>query len=395
MARLGRRHLRSAVVEAEGSQAMPSYLPVSYQVMAKPRGAVCNLACTYCYYLEKADLYPGSGFRMDAETLEAYVRQYVSSQLVPHVTFAWQGGEPTLTGVEFYRHAVELQKKHAPPAMTVVNAFQTNGTTLDDEWCSFFRKNNFLIGISIDGPRDLHDAYRGDKGGVPSFERVMRGLRLLQKHGVEFNVLTTLHAANVKHPLKVYRFLRDVVRATHIQFIPIVEAETGGVSERSVTGAQYGDFLNRVFDEWIRRDVGSVSVQSFDQAYAAFHGAGVSLCVHRETCGNALVIEHNGDVYSCDHFVRPEHRLGNIRQHRLRSMAGSQMQHEFGQAKSESLPRLCRECDVLVACNGGCPKDRLLLSKTGEPGLNYLCEGYGAFFRHVREPLAQLSVWEN
>jgi uncharacterized protein len=395
MVQLGRRLSQRSGAQPSVATSLPPYLPISYQVMAKPRGAICNLDCAYCYYLEKEELYPEGSFRMDAETLEAYVKQYVTSQLVPHVTFAWQGGEPTLMGLDFYRRAVALQQEYAPPGMTVVNAFQTNGTTLDDAWCSFFRENDFLIGISIDGPREMHDAYRLDKGGAPTFDRVINGLRLLQKHGVEFNVLTTLHAANVRHPLKVYRFLRDEASATHIQFIPIVEPESQGVSERSVTGAAYGAFLNRVFDEWIRRDVGSVSVQSFDQAYGAFHGGGASLCVHRETCGNALVIEHNGDVYSCDHFVRPEHRLGNIRERRLRSMAGSQAQHDFGEAKSTSLPRQCRACDVRVACNGGCPKDRLLSTVDGETGLNYLCEGYRTFFRHVREPLAQLTAWEN
>lgn len=369
------------------------HVPLSFHMMAKPRGSICNLDCSYCYYLEKEALYPGSAFRMSDATLEAYIRQYIASQMTSEVTFAWQGGEPALMGLDFFRRAVELQQKYARPGMRVANAFQTNGTMLDDEWCRFFREHDFLIGISIDGPRRLHDAHRKDKGGTDTFDRVMRGLRLLQKHGVEYNVLTTVHAANADHPLDVYRFLRDVARVRFIQFIPIVErvpATEGDevrVSERSVHAVQYGRFLIRIFDEWVRKDIGRVFVQAFDEALGAYWGRGATLCVHQETCGKAMVIEHNGDVYSCDHFVEPAYRLGNIHEDRLQTLAGSAEQNAFGEAKRNTLPRQCLECDVRFACHGGCPKDRFIRMEDGEDGLNVLCEGYRAFFRHIREPM--------
>ncbi len=371
----------------------------AFHVMTKPRGAICNLDCAYCYFLSKEMLYPGSRFRMANELLEAYTRQYIAAQRVPEVTFAWQGGEPTLMGLDFFRLALELQRKYRRPGMRVHNAIQTNGTTLTDEWCCFFREHNFLVGISLDGPRELHDAYRVDKGGHPTFDRVMAGIALLKQHSVEFNILTTLHAANAGHPLAVYRFLRDEVQTEFMQFIPIVERdnETGfqegeQLTPRSVGSRQYGDFLIAIFDEWVRRDVGRVYVQIFDVALAAWLGQPAGLCVFEETCGLALAMEHNGDVFSCDHFVEPAHKLGNIQDIPLVELASSPVQRKFGLAKRDTLPRYCRECDVRFVCNGGCPKDRVLTTPDGEAGLNYLCEGYRAFFRHVDRPMRFMAA---
>ena len=368
--------------------------PQAFHVMLKPRGPVCNLGCEYCYYLSKERLYPDAHFRMTDQLLEEFTRQYIECQHVPEVTFGWQGGEPTLMGLDFFRRAVELQQECRRPGMVVRNALQTNGTLLDDEWCRFFREHGFLIGLSLDGPRGLHDAYRVDRRGRPSFDRVMAGLALLKKHGVEFNVLTTVHAANAVRPLEVYRFLRDEAGAEFIQFIPIVQRdnETGfqegeRVTERSVSGRQYGDFLIAIFDEWVRRDVGRVFCQIFDVALAAWMGERPGLCVFEETCGTALVLEHNGDLYACDHFVEPGCRLGNVQETPLVELVGSERQRRFGQAKRDALPQVCRECAVRFVCHGGCPKNRLLRTPSGEPGLNYLCEGYKAFFTHIDRPM--------
>jgi len=377
-----------------------SAAPPSFHVMIKPRGPVCNLSCEYCYYLSKERLYPGSRFRITDEVLETFTRQYVEAQHVPEVTFGWQGGEPTLMGLDFFRRAVELQEKYRPTGLRILNALQTNGTLLDDEWCRFFRQHGFLIGLSLDGPRELHDAYRVDKGGNPTFDRVMKGAALLNRHGVEYNILTTVHAANADHPLEVYRFLRDEVGARFVQFIPIVQRdnvpefrpesglqESQGVTERSVTGEQYGDFLTAIFDEWVQRDVGRVFVQIFDVALAAWMGQRPGLCVFDETCGNALVLEHNGDLYACDHFVEPRCKLGNVQETPLVELVGSAQQRQFGRDKRDTLPRACRECEVRFVCNGGCPKNRILCTSDGEPGLNYLCAGYKAFFAHIDEPM--------
>jgi len=372
--------------------------------MLKPRGPVCNLACGYCYYLSKERLYPGACFRMTEELLESFTRQYIEAQRVPEVTFGWQGGEPTLMGLDFFRLAIELQRGYRRPGMRIRNALQTNGTLLNNEWCRFFREHGFLIGLSMDGPRELHDAYRVDRGGQPTFDRVMNGLARLKQQGVEFNVLTTVHAANAGHPLEVYRFLRDEVGATFIQFIPIVQRdnETGFQEEERVTGRsasgcstsgrQYGDFLISVFDEWVRRDVGRVFVQIFDVALAAWLGQRPGLCVFEETCGAAPVLEHNGDVYACDHFVEPRWWLGNVLETPLAELVGSEQQRQFGLAKRDALPRACRECEVRFVCHGGCPKNRLLRTPAGEPGLNYLCEGYKAFFTHIDRPMRLMAA---
>jgi uncharacterized protein len=376
-----------------------SVTPAAFHVMTKPRGAICNLDCVYCYYLSKENLYPGSDFRMSDDVLESYVRQYIESQHVPEVTFAWQGGEPTLMGLEFYRKAVDLQQKYRRPGMRIHNSLQTNAVTLDDEWCRFFKAHNFLIGVSLDGPQPLHDAYRVDKGNQPTFKRVMKGIRLLDRHGVDYNILTTVHAANVHHPLQVYRFLRDEIGTQFMQFIPIVERqnmtgfqEGNTVTERSVGAEAYGEFLIAIFDEWVRRDVGRVFVQIFDVALNAWSGLRPGLCIFDETCGNALALEHNGDLYSCDHFVEPKYRLGNIQEDMMIELVASPPQRQFGQDKQDTLPDYCRRCEVRFVCNGGCPKNRFIETPAGEPGLNYLCAGYRAFFNHIDEPMKFMAT---
>ena len=362
--------------------------------MTKPRGAVCNLDCKYCYFLKKEVLYPGVELRMNDNVLESYTRQYIEAQRVPEVTFAWQGGEPTLMGLEFFERTVEFQNKYREPGMKVINTLQTNGTTLDDDWCAFFKEHDFLIGLSLDGPRELHDKYRLDKGGKASFDRVMKGLELLKKHQVEFNILTSVHAGNVEHALDVYRFLRDEVGTHFIQFIPIVERKNESgyqegfkVTRRSVTGVGYGQFLISIFDAWIRRDVGQIFVQIFDVALGVWYGQRAGLCIFEETCGLALAMEHNGDLYSCDHYVEPNFFLGNIDQINLVELVAMDKQVEFGTAKGDTLPRYCRECEVRFVCNGGCPKNRIRRTPDGEEGLNYLCHGYKAFFNHINAPM--------
>ena len=377
----------------------PGPMPRAFHLMTKPRGAICNLDCRYCYFLSKERLYPDSAFRMSENLLEEYTRQYIEAQQVPEVTFAWQGGEPTLMGLEFYQMAVRFQQKHKKPGMRIFNSFQTNGVLLDDDWCAFFKAHDFLIGLSVDGPQEIHDAYRVDKGGQPTFDRVMRGRDYLDKHGVEYNILCTVHAANADHPLEIYRFFRNDLKARFIQFIPIVERanDTGfqeghTVTERSVTAEQYGRFLIDIFDEWVMHDIGRVFVQIFDVALAAWSGQRPGLCIFEETCGAALALEHNGDVFSCDHFVEPDYRLGNIQQTPLPQMVGSRQQWLFGQHKKTSLPQYCRDCEVRFVCNGGCPKDRFIETPDGEPGLNYLCAGYRAFFNHINHPMQLMAA---
>jgi uncharacterized protein len=387
---------QAATLLTAGDQAVA---PAAFHVMMKPRGAICNLDCKYCYFLAKEMMYPGSRFRMADDLLEEYTKQYIEAQQVEIVTFAWQGGEPTLMGLDFFKRAVELQQKYRKPGTRIYNAFQTNGTLLDDEWCRFFRGHDFLIGLSMDGPPELHDFYRVDKGGKPTHAKVLAAAQMMKKHRVEFNILTTVHAGNGEHPLEVYRYLRDVVGTQFIQFIPIVERdnETGyqegeEVTDRSLTGAQYGEFLCAIFDEWVRRDVGKVYVQIFDVALAAWSGHNPGLCIFEETCGNALAMEHNGDLFSCDHFVEPAYRLGNIQEIPLVEMVASEFQREFGLAKRDTLPRFCRECEVRFVCNGGCPKDRILHTPDGEPGLNYLCDGFKRFFTHIDTPMRFMAA---
>jgi uncharacterized protein len=373
----------------------------SVHVMAKPSGAVCNIDCTYCFYLEKEKLYPDDRkqWRMDDRTLEAYVKQYIEAQSVSDVNFAWQGGEPTLMGLDFYRRAVALQAEYAN-GKRVTNAFQTNGILLDDEWGEFLAEHAFLVGVSIDGPQEVHDHYRVDKGGKPTFDKVVAGIETLKRHDVEFNTLTVLQSHNAQHPLQIYRFLKDV-GSNFMQFIPIVErtahqssddglqliapAYQGNASLTpwSLPADQYGRFLNQVFDEWVRKDVGRIFVQIFDMALGAWMGQEPSLCVFAETCGDALIIEHNGDLYSCDHFVYDEHNLGNIHEKTIAELVQSDHQIKFGQDKKDTLPRHCLDCDVRFVCNGGCPKHRFIKTPSGEEGLNYFCRGYKSFFKHI------------
>jgi uncharacterized protein len=380
-------------------------VPAGFHVLSKPAGPICNLDCKYCFYLEKEKLYPEkpahappAAWAMPPEVLETYVRQYIEAQDVPVISFAWQGGEPTLLGVEFFERAVELQARYAG-GKRIENALQTNGVLLDDRWGEFLARHHFLVGLSVDGPQRLHDRYRVDKGGQPTFGKVMRGLEYLKKHGVEFNTLTVVHRYNSQHPLEVYRFLKEA-GSRFLQFIPIVErvarqpdsdglllpgpqATGAEVSEWSVEPLDYGKFLCAIFDEWVRRDVARVFVQLFDVALETWMGLPASLCVFRETCGAALAIEHNGDLYSCDHFVYPGFKLGNILVRGLGDMARAPQQVRFGEDKRASLPRYCRECDVRFACNGECPKHRFTRTPDGEEGLNYLCAGYKLFFHHV------------
>ena len=374
--------------------------PPAFHIMTKPVGPICNLDCKYCFYLEKEKLYPGhSDWKMPPDVLESYVRQYIESQRVETVSFAWQGGEPTLLGVDFFRRVVELQQKYAN-GKRIENAFQTNGVLLDDLWGDFLAQEHFLVGLSIDGPRELHDRYRVNKGGQPTFDRVMRGLDCLKRHKVEFNTLTVVQKHNSHFPLEIYRFLKQV-GSGFIQFIPIVErvssqagpdglqlvttrsSQSAEVAEWSVEPLQYGRFLSRIFDHWVRNDVGRVYVQLFDVALEMWCGMSASLCVFRETCGTAMAMEHNGDLYSCDHFVYPENKLGNIMESPIASLVASRQQSNFGRDKLERLPRYCQECDVRFACNGECPKHRFIRTPDGEEGLNYLCAGYKLFFHHI------------
>jgi uncharacterized protein len=382
----------------------------AFHIMTKPIGPICNLDCKYCFYLEKENLYPNNRrWEMAPEVLEQYIRQYIAAQPINEVHFAWQGGEPTLLGVDFFRTVVALQQKHAG-GKAIHNALQTNATLIDDEWGQFLAEHNFLVGVSLDGPRELHDHYRVDKGYAPTFDRVMRGLKLLKDRKVEFNTLTVVNRHNSQHPLDVYKFLKEV-GSGFMQFIPVVERKTSepgsdglvlvqptfnrsaDVTEWSVEPLAYGRFLSQIFDEWVKRDVGRYFVQQFDVALESWLGLDASLCIFRKTCGSALAMEHTGDLYSCDHFVYPENKLGNIMKTDLEQMVGSQQQKSFGLNKLNSLPRMCRECDVRFACNGECPKHRFLTTPDGEPGLNYLCAGYKLFFHHI-DPYMQFMASE-
>lgn len=371
-------------VRQDSRAAPPTAMPPGFHVMIKPRGPICNLACTYCFYLRKEHLYEsGTRFFMSDEVLESFTRQYIEGQRVAEVTFAWQGGEPTLMGLSFFRKAMAAQQKYRRPGMKVTNTLQTNGVLLDDAWCHFLKEHDFLVGLSLDGPRELHDAYRVDKGGQPTFDRVYRALALLRRHTLDFNVLCVVNRVNADHPRVVYRFLKGE-GGRFVQFIPAVERLSGGeVTPWTVRADQWGEFLRAVFDEWVRHDVGRVFVQQLDIALAAWMGLEAGLCVHAPTCGNCLAIEHNGDLFSCDHYVRPEYYLGNVLEMPITDLVASPFQRRFGRDKQDTLPRYCRMCPVLFACNGGCPKDRFVTTPDGEPGLNYLCAGYKRFFTHI------------
>ncbi len=378
---------------------------MDFHLLAKPSGAQCNLDCRYCFYLEKQALYDEPRPRMGFDVQQAYIRQLLQSQPAGEVTVAWQGGEPTLLGLDFYARAVALVERHRRADQAVTHTLQTNGLLIDDDWARFLKHHGFLVGLSLDGPREMHDAYRVARNGKGSFDPVRRAWETLRGHGVEVNILCSVHAANGDHGADVYHFLRDELGATHLQFIPIVErtaaqivampraaarAPLVRVSERSVGPAQWGRFLIEVFDEWVQRDIGRVFVQSFDTALAGRLGI-PSLCLFSPTCGRSLALEHNGDLYSCDHFVDAAHRLGNITEQPLAELATGEAQRRFGDSKWTTLPRACRECDVLTACYGECPKNRFAYTADGEPGLNYLCEGYRAFFRHIDEPMRAMA----
>lgn len=331
---------------------------------------------------------------MSDNVLENYLKQYINANQGPEVEISWQGGEPLLMGIDFFKRSVKFANQYKKPHQKITYTLQTNGTFLNDEWCQFFKNNHFLLGLSLDGSRKHHDTYRVDKKGAGSFDKVMMAVALLQKHQVEFNILTTVHAANANHPLEVYRFLRDEIKTQFIQFIPIVQREnTTGfqegdtVTDYSVGAEQYGAFLNTIFDEWIQQDVGKIFIQLFDVALGSWLKAPPSLCIFAPTCGGALAMEHNGDLYSCDHFVEPKYLLGNIQDNTMTEMLTSTQQQKFGQDKQTHLPTYCQQCEVKFACNGGCPKNRFIKTPTGEEGLNYLCAGYRSFFNHINKPM--------
>ena len=367
-------------------------------VMLKPAGAHCNLACKYCYYLEKNKLYPtAQRHLMSNEMLEQFTREYIEAQTMNQVLFTWHGGEPLLRSIDFYRKALSLQQKYAG-GRRIDNVIQTNGTLLTDEWCEFFAQNHWLVGISIDGPQPYHDHYRLTAAGKPSWQKVMQGIKLLKKHGVEWNAMAVVNADNANHPLEFYRFFKEN-GCQFLQFTPIVERLTRhedgrtlasladkdeiSLSEASVTPEQWGYFLCAIFDEWVRKDVGKIFVEIFDCTLANWMGISPGICAYSKECGHAGVMEHNGDVYSCDHFVFPEYKLGNIRDHSLIDMLYGEQQQEFSRLKHSSLPRQCKECDMEFACHGECPKNRFMKDKYGDSGLNYLCPGYYHYYQHV------------
>ena len=393
-------------------------VPPAFHLLAKPTGPICNLDCEYCFFLSKEALYPGDRFRMADELLETYLRQLLEAHRTPEVTVAWQGGEPTMMGLDFFKRSVELVERLRKPWQQVQHTIQTNGVLLDDSWAAFFKQHGFLVGLSIDGPKHIHDAYRVDQRGEGSFDRVMAGYEHLRRHDVDVNVLCTVHAVNQDRSLEVYHFFRDELGLRFMQFIPIVERTTetmlplanigwstsskqkrplyvqagNRVTDRSVDPEAYGRFLIEIFDEWVQRDIGEVFVQMFDTALANWHGEPGAVCVFSETCGLALAMEHNGDLYSCDHYVEPDHLLGNIDETPMIELIASDRQRAFGQAKNDSLPQYCLDCEVRFACHGGCPRERFTTTPDGEDGLNYLCAGYKGFFDHVDRPMKMMSA---
>lgn len=366
-----------------------------FHVLSKPTGPICNLDCSYCFFLDKEALYPGDRFRMSDQILEAYLSQYLAGQPDGEVVIAWQGGEPTLMGVDFFKRATALADRFRRPRQVLTHTIQTNGTLLTDEWADFLADRGFLVGLSVDGPAEMHDAYRVDKRGGPTFDRVVAGLRRLQERNVDVNVLCTVHAANQAHPLQVYRYFRDDLGLMFHQYIPIVEPDptsSNGVSERTVDPVAWGHFLVALFDEWVVNDVGSVYVQLFDASLATWCGLESPLCIFRETCGDALALGHSGDLHSCDHFVDPEHLLGNIMDTSIVEMVASPLQRAFGQSKADRLSPTCRSCEVRFACHGECPKNRFAAVAGDDPDLNYLCAGYKQFFTHVDAPMRRMAT---
>ncbi|MCX5877777.1 MAG: anaerobic sulfatase maturase [Deltaproteobacteria bacterium] len=369
-----------------------------YQIFAKPIGSICNLSCDYCYYLKKQSLYPDeNSFRMPDDILEEYILQHIETSPDPVIPFSWHGGEPALLGLDYFHKIVELQRKHQPSHRQIINGIQTNGTLIDEGWCRFLAAEGFAVGISLDGPQEMHDSHRLTKGGKPTHCQAMRGYELLREHRIACDILCVVHAHNVHHPAEVYRFFKQI-KATYIGFLPLVESRPdidGDVSSRTVPSEAFGAFLCTIFDEWMSQDIGKTKIQIFEEAARTALGQEHTLCIFKKSCGDVPVIEHNGDFFACDHFVDKEHHLGNIRETRLVDLIESPTQRAFGQIKWDTLPRYCLECEVLPLCNGGCPKDRILRTLNGEAGLNYLCAGYKRFFTHCRPFLAELSVLRN
>lgn len=392
-----------------------------FHAMTKPIGSTCNLDCTYCYYLSKEILVKGPGAaRMSDETLELFIQQYIAGVTGDQVVFSWQGGEPTLLGLDFFRKVIAFEKKHAKPGQRIENDLQTNGTLLNEEWCEFLKEHRFLVGLSIDGPKEIHDYYRVSKGGRPTFDQVFAGAKLLQRYGVPFNTLTCVHRFNGRKPLDVYRFLRQELDSRHIQFIPIVEhrnfervapqrwnsdelprdgdpeARPGHphsiVTDWSVDPDDWGYFLCKVFDRWLSQDIGKVMVNHFETLVAQHLGLPSQICIYSENCGKGVAVENDGSVYSCDHYVYPEYRLGDLKTGQLDKMVFSREQVKFGYAKSESLPQYCRQCAFLKDCWGECPKNRLIRTPDGEPGLNYLCRGFKTFFAHALPEVERIAA---
>jgi uncharacterized protein len=366
-----------------------------FQVFVKPVGSICNLDCHYCYYLKKEQLYPkGESFRMSDDILEEYIVQHINASSEPVIRFSWHGGEPTVLGLGYFRKIVALQRKHQPSNQRIANGMQTNGTLLDEDWCRFLAKESFAVGLSLDGPQEMHDRYRVTKDQKPTFEQTMRGYKLLQKHQVYCDILCVVNAHNVHYPSQVYRFFKEI-QAPYVTFLPMVEPlldAEGGVSQLTVPADEWGDFLCTIFDEWRDQDIGRIKVQIFEEAARTAFEQEHSLCIFRPTCGDIPVVEHNGDFFSCDHFVDTEHCLGNIRETPLVELLEAPAQRAFGQAKLDTLPRYCQECEVRNMCNGECPKNRFLRTPDGEEGLNYLCAGYKHFFTHCQPFVEEVAA---
>jgi len=370
-----------------------------FQVFAKPGGSVCNLDCHYCYYLKTERLYSkGESFHMPESLLEEYIIQHIDASSSSVINFSWHGGEPTILGLDYFRKIVELQRKHHPPNQRITNGIQTNGTLLDEDWCRFLAAEGFSVGLSLDGPQEMHDRHRVTKGQKPTHKQAMHGYELLRQHRIPCDILCVVHAQNVQFPTRVYRFFKQI-QAQYIEFLPLVEPQPdneGGVSPRTVPAEALGNFLCTIFDEWMRQDIERIKVQIFEEAARTAFGQEHSLCIFRKTCGDVPVVEHNGDFFSCDHFVNTEHRLGNIEEAPLVDFLESPAQRAFGQAKWDTLPRYCQACGILNMCHGGCPKDRIVRAPDGEAGLNYLCAGYKRFFTHCQPFVANLSaLWRS